>query len=207
MMTIFFDISELKHVASIAKVNSKDRSCELRNVYLISRNGRVYLAALDGHSMAIYCRDGNTTQKNATFSLSWENVLTLTSIKAKIPSISFSFDDDSCKVEYVGFSCHAQKEEEGNFIENIFARIEGTARHGKLIMSKALHIVGSKQLQYVFPGNTAQLEIVQPADNPSGFQLCTDPNFPNFCAVLMPIMATKERMGKAIKQTRAFFSA
>jgi hypothetical protein len=207
MIAVFFHESELKHVASIAKASAKDTSNELRNVYLILRHGRAYLAALDGHSMAIYSKESISSQPDAVFFLSWENVLALTSIKSKVPAITFAFDEDSCKVERSGFSCTAQKMEQYNFITRIFERIEGIARSGKLINSKALHIVGAKQLQYVFPDKTAALEIVQPADNPRDFQICTDPSFPNYCAVLMPMAATKERMGKAIKQARAFFAA
>ena len=55
-MSIFFHISaeELKHLSLTAKLNAKDTSSNLRNVYILHRHARAYVIACDGHHAPIY---------------------------------------------------------------------------------------------------------------------------------------------------------
>ena len=208
-MSIFFflPIEQLRHLAATAKLNAKDKNSELRNIYILHRHGRAYVIACDGHHAPMYVHNGMRDGQNSAYMLSWEDIEALCAIAAKRGlQLPVELDERGGRIDCGPASCKVKKLDHC-YLEPIFERFESCARRGKLIPSPAMHLMTATQCRNIFPSKETSLEILQEAGKPESPQLCTVPGLADYCVILMPMRSEKHNIGKAIKQTRAFFAA
>ena len=208
-MSIFFNlpIEQLRHLAATAKPHAKDKSSDLRNIYILHRHGRAYVIACDGHHAPMYVHDGTRDGQNSAYMLSWEDIETICAVAAKRGlHLPVELDEKGGRIDCGPLSCKVQKLEHC-YLEPIFERFETCARRGKLIPSPAMHLITATQCRNIFPSKECSLEFLQEAGKPESPQFCTAPGMSDYCVILMPVRSEKRDIGKAIKKTRAFFGA
>ena len=206
MVPFALPVSELKHLTNIVKHLPKNKANDCRDIYILHQNNHYYMVACNGHCAGLYRYPGEWGGQQIVWRVKLEDALNLISIKAKVPSIMVTPDEErGAKLEYLGFSCTAEVEEDFYLRRPVDAMLS-LARRGKLIPSKATHCVSAGQFAHVFPSKDAFCIILQEAGKPEGMQFCTCPDWPNFLAVVMPMKCQREEIGRAIKQSRAFFT-
>lgn len=205
-MVVMFTETDFAHCYTVARSSHKNSFEKLDRVYFVKKGDKMYMLALDGHSMPVYLKNlGSEEAKKEDFVYTVHYSITSDAIVKTLKKGFVFVDTDNMKIDF-GSVPYTEKliDDCNDFdIDSIIKRVTECVKSEKFAPAKDMGKFNLNMFEFVITNKKKDYNIFSCGDNSP--MIIVDNSRSDYIGIVMPIRQSEEDTVNEENKIRFFF--